>query len=90
MKVTVADSCGFCYGVRRAVEMAQKVAPGTHTLGPIIHNPQVVGKLAERNVTPVDSLDDVQTGATILIRSHGVGPEVYEKAAEKGDRKSVV
>lgn len=84
MKVTVADSCGFCYGVRRAVEMAQKVAPGTHTLGPIIHNPQVVGKLAERNVTPVDSLDDVQTGATILIRSHGVGPEVYEKAAEKG------
>lgn len=86
MKVTVADSCGFCYGVRRAVEMALQVAPNTHTLGPIIHNPQVVGKLAERNVTPVDSLDDVKEDETILIRSHGVGPSVYEEAEKKGLR----
>lgn len=86
MKVTVADSCGFCYGVRRAVDMALQVAPNTHTLGPIIHNPQVVGKLAERNVTPVDSLDDVKEGETILIRSHGVGPSVYEEAEKKGLR----
>ena len=80
MNVYVADACGFCYGVRRAVEMASSAASGTHTLGPIIHNPQVVARLAERGVSPVDSLDSLQRGDTILIRSHGVGPDVYREA----------
>ena len=84
MNVYVADACGFCYGVRRAVEMASSAASGTHTLGPIIHNPQVVARLAERGVSPVDSLDSLQRGDTILIRSHGVGPDVYREAEEKG------
>lgn len=84
MNVYVADACGFCYGVRRAVEMASSAASGTHTLGPIIHNPQVVARLAERGVSPVDSLDFLQRGDTILIRSHGVGPDVYREAEEKG------
>ena len=84
MNVYVADACGFCYGVRRAVEMASSAASGTHTLGPIIHNPQVVARLAERGVSPVDSLDPLQRGDTILIRSHGVGPDVYREAEEKG------
>ena len=48
MKVTLAAACGFCYGVRRAVELAGQAEKGTHTLGPIIHNPQVVGRLAGR------------------------------------------
>ena len=55
----------------------------THTLGPIIHNPQVVGRLAEQGVSPVDSLDEVDKGAVVLIRSHGVGPEVYEQAENR-------
>ena len=84
MNVYVADACGFCYGVRRAVEMASSAASGTHTLGPIIHNPQVVARLAERGVSPVNSLDFLQKGDTILIRSHGVGPDVYREAEEKG------
>lgn len=83
MNVYVADACGFCYGVRRAVEMASSAASGTHTLGPIIHNPQVVARLAERRVSPVDSLESLREGDTILIRSHGVGPDVYREAEKK-------
>ena len=83
MNVYVADACGFCYGVRRAVEMASSAASGTHTLGPIIHNPQVVARLAERGVSPVDSLESLREGDTILIRSHGVGPDVYREAEKK-------
>ena len=83
MKVTLAAACGFCYGVRRAVELAGQAEKGTHTLGPIIHNPQVVGRLAAHGVSPVDSLDDVDKGAVVLIRSHGVGPDVYEQADQK-------
>lgn len=56
---------------------------GTHTLGPIIHNPQVVGRLAAHGVSPVDSLDEVDKGAVVLIRSHGVGPDVYDQAVQK-------
>ncbi len=83
MNVYVADACGFCYGVRRAIEMASSAASGTHTLGPIIHNPQVVTRLAERGVSPVDSLESLREGDTILIRSHGVGPDVYREAEKK-------
>ena len=83
MKVEIAKNCGFCYGVRRAVDMASKATAGTHTLGPIIHNPQVVQQLAQQGVTPIDNLRSVHAGETVLIRSHGVGPEVYEEAQEK-------
>ena len=83
MKVEIAKDCGFCYGVRRAVDMASKATAGTHTLGPIIHNPQVVQQLAQQGVTPIDNLRSVHAGETVLIRSHGVGPEVYEEAQEK-------
>lgn len=83
MKVTVAKACGFCYGVRRAVDMANGAAPGTHTLGPIIHNPQVVNTLSEKGVCPVQSIEDIKDGSTVLIRSHGVGPEIYKRADEK-------
>ncbi|WP_441562287.1 bifunctional 4-hydroxy-3-methylbut-2-enyl diphosphate reductase/30S ribosomal protein S1 [Colibacter massiliensis] len=83
MKVHIAAACGFCYGVRRAVDLASAAEPGTSTLGPIIHNPQVVETLATKGVAPVTTLDDVADGANILIRSHGVGPDVYEKAEKK-------
>lgn len=86
MKVTIAEACGFCYGVRRAVDMASQAETGTKTLGPIIHNPQVVARLSAQGVAPVDSLDEVGDGETILIRSHGVGPSVYEEASRRGIR----
>ncbi|WP_301859469.1 bifunctional 4-hydroxy-3-methylbut-2-enyl diphosphate reductase/30S ribosomal protein S1 [uncultured Megasphaera sp.] len=84
MKVTIADSCGFCYGVRRAVDMALQASPGTRTLGPIIHNPQVVARLAAQGVAPAASLEEIPDGSTILIRSHGVGPDIYETVARRG------
>ena len=86
MEVILADNLGFCYGVKRAIQLAEdSAAPGqvTNTLGPIIHNPQMVAKLAENGVGTVDSLDDVKEG-TIIIRSHGVGPDVYDRVEAMG------
>ena len=84
--IRLAENCGFCYGVKRAVTMAEKAADSqdlSYTLGPIIHNPQVVGRLEDNGVYAINELSDVEEG-TIIIRSHGVGPEVYEEAETRG------
>jgi len=83
VRVHIAAACGFCYGVRRAVELAAQAEAGTHTLGPIIHNPQLVDSLSEKGVTPVNSLAEVADGSRLLIRSHGVGPDVYDEAEKR-------
>ena len=85
MEVILADYLGFCYGVKRAIHLARSSAkPGAaSTLGPIIHNPQMVARLAEEGVGTVDSLAEVSSGGTVIIRSHGVGPTVYEEAKER-------
>lgn len=86
MEIRIAENCGFCYGVKRAVNMAQDTSDQlerSYTLGPIIHNPQVVSNLEEHGVYAVDSLDEIP-GGTVIIRSHGVGPAVYEEATDKG------
>ena len=86
MEVILADYLGFCYGVKRAVNIAQEnaSADGTaSTLGPIIHNPQVVERLKTEGVGTVDALAEMDKG-TVIIRSHGVGPDIYEEAAERG------
>ncbi len=86
MEVLVADAAGFCMGVKRACQMAFEAADsrpdGVRSLGPIIHNPQLVRRLAERGLGVVDSIDEVPAGSAVLIRSHGVPPEVYRRAAE--------
>jgi 4-hydroxy-3-methylbut-2-enyl diphosphate reductase len=74
MKVTLAKQAGFCFGVKRATQLAFEAADKdqkTYTLGPIIHSPQVVGKLEELGIRVLDSLDGLESG-TIIIRSHGV------------------
>lgn len=81
-----AREMGFCYGVRRAVESALASADdprGTMTLGPIIHNPQMVAKLQELGVGVTESLEGLD-GKKVIIRSHGVGPQIYKEADEKG------
>ncbi|MBC7106880.1 MAG: bifunctional 4-hydroxy-3-methylbut-2-enyl diphosphate reductase/30S ribosomal protein S1 [Firmicutes bacterium] len=87
MEVRVAARAGFCFGVRRAVELARRAAAErtgpVYTLGPLIHNPQVVAELEALNVRPVRDVDEVERG-TLLIRSHGVGPDVLARAREKG------
>jgi 4-hydroxy-3-methylbut-2-enyl diphosphate reductase len=87
MEVLLAEHMGFCYGVRRAVDMAttaaRKASSVIFTLGPLIHNPQMIERLQGQGVEVLDSLDsvDAHNPATVLIRSHGVGPNVYEQAA---------
>ena len=82
MKVTIGEHAGFCFGVRRAVlkayECAQKQMPCV-TLGPLIHNPQEVERLERAGIRSVKELSEVQPGETVIIRSHGVRPEVYEQ-----------
>ena len=86
MEVILAEHLGFCYGVKRAIEIARQNAStdGTSsTLGPIIHNPQMVERLKNEGVGTVSSLDEMEDGL-VIIRSHGVGPKVYEEAESRG------
>lgn len=79
-EITLAKSAGFCFGVKRAVEQAFALADaGTDavTLGPIIHNPQVTQKLAEKGIVSIDSPAEAAPGQTVLIRSHGVSKKIY-------------
>ncbi len=88
-RVTVAKTAGFCFGVDRAVKLAYETADkydNVLSLGPLIHNPDVVADLEKRGVRCIDSLDGVTASDTVIIRSHGVGPEVYEKLLEVGAR----
>ena len=87
MKITVAKSAGFCFGVNRAVEIVNKLTEdGTSvsTLGPIIHNRQVVDELEKKGVTVADAPEDAGPDRTLVIRSHGVGADVYRFLDEKG------
>ena len=86
MEIKIAEYCGFCYGVKRAVEMAEKAAVDRvngATLGPLIHNPQFIAELEAKGIACKDDLDQFAAGETVIFRSHGVGPEVYEKAEAK-------
>ncbi len=85
MEVILAEYLGFCYGVKRAIRLARSSAsPGrASTLGPIIHNPQMVERLAQEGVNAVAGLSEMSDGGTIIIRSHGVGPAVYREAEER-------
>ena len=76
MRVVLAKHAGFCFGVRRAVETAQRSAPAV-TLGPIIHNPQVVAQLERIGVKSANALGEIVPGARVVIRSHGVGEAAY-------------
>ncbi|MDD2734202.1 MAG: 4-hydroxy-3-methylbut-2-enyl diphosphate reductase [Desulfuromonadaceae bacterium] len=85
MNVILAKQAGFCFGVKRATQIAFEAAGKnkiTYTLGPIIHSPQVVGKLEELGIRAVDSLDGLEEG-TIIIRSHGVEQKEINEAQQK-------
>lgn len=86
MRVEVARYAGVCYGVERALKLAEEAAKsGTqvHTLGPLIHNPQAVDALRAKGVEVAGCLDEVDEG-TLVIRSHGVDPAIIEQADDKG------
>jgi len=85
LKILLAEHSGFCYGVERAVRLAKDCAGGegkAATLGPIIHNPQVVEHLRQQGIAVAQTLADIESG-TVIIRSHGTGPLTYTEAAER-------
>ncbi|HEY3155896.1 MAG TPA: 4-hydroxy-3-methylbut-2-enyl diphosphate reductase [Candidatus Eisenbacteria bacterium] len=88
MDVIVADNAGFCFGVKRAIKMANdtmdQAGMRVKSLGSLIHNPQVVNSFRERGLEVVGDLDSVDPEDTVIIRSHGVGPELKQDAAERG------
>ena len=82
MRVLLAKNSGFCFGVRRAVEMAQQCAGErgkVYTYGNIIHNEQVVAELETQGVYSVNDLSSLTAGDTLIIRAHGAPPSVYEE-----------
>ncbi|GAB6066321.1 4-hydroxy-3-methylbut-2-enyl diphosphate reductase [Aquifex pyrophilus] len=89
VEILVAEHAGFCFGVKRAVKLAEeslKEARGkVYTLGPIIHNPQEVNRLKSLGVFPSDGQEFME-GDTVIIRSHGIPPEKEEELKRKGLR----
>ena len=84
--IRVAESAGFCFGVKRAIEMAYEaigVEPKLYSYGQLIHNKTVTDDLASKGLQIVENLDGLTEG-TLLIRSHGVGKALYDEAEAKG------
>ena len=82
-EVRIARRTGFCYGVREAIDKAKEAAAAgkrTHTLGQVVHNEGVIAQLQLQGIETVDTLDEVTEGAAVVIRAHGVRPEVLARA----------
>lgn len=87
MKIIVAEHSGYCYGVKRAIQLLDDVIKdnkSVSTLGPIIHNKQVTDVYAEKGVTIVEDLEDLSgSRENLVIRSHGASKSVYDLANSK-------
>jgi len=87
MRIIRAEHAGFCYGVRRAARLAAEAAGckdrPVYTLGPLMHNPQEVARLAAQGIQPRERIEDCVGGRT-LVRTHGVAREVFQRARELG------
>ena len=87
MKLVIGKHAGFCFGVKRAAEEAYRcldAGVACVTLGPLIHNPQEVERLRQAGIASVDSPAQVGPGETLILRSHGVTPEIYQETRERG------
>ena len=85
--IRIAKRTGFCYGVREAIDMAKEASArgkSTHTLGQVVHNEGVVRDLQALGIQTVETLDEVDHGAAVVIRAHGVKPEVMARAQARG------
>ena len=88
MNILLAESAGFCYGVRRAVELAERAAADGPVclLGHLTHNERVIRRLEERGAVTIDSPDEAPEGSTVLIRAHGEPDSTYERLSARGCR----
>lgn len=88
LEVIVSPITGFCFGVKRAMGLiAEGLGGGGRTIysiGDVIHNSQAVEDLKSRGVTPVSSMDELSRGDTLIIRAHGVMPDLIEEARSRG------
>ena len=86
-KVTVAPGSGFCFGVKRAIKLAERALEESrgpfYTLGELIHNPQVVGELEKRGFRVAKTISEISEG-TVVIRCHGASPGIIEEARRRG------
>ncbi len=89
MQLLVAENIGFCFGVERAIEIARSECQKhgrVYTYGELIHNSEVIEGLRGEGIIPVDTLSEVPSGSTVIIRSHGVGPKELEECERLGLR----
>ena len=89
MVITVAKTAGFCFGVNRAIDIVENLAKehkNVCTLGPIIHNNQMVNKLKSEGVKIIESVEDITKEQTVVIRSHGVPKSTFLTAEEKSKK----
>jgi small subunit ribosomal protein S1 len=90
MEIKIAKKAGFCFGVRRAIEMAYEKLHNAnglpvYTLGPLVHNPQVIEQLEKDGIKSIE-MDEMQNHPRghLIIRTHGVSPEIWKKASDLG------
>ena len=85
-KLIVAESAGFCFGVKRSVDMALKLLDehgSCVSLGELIHNEDVIRFLKGKGMRIADVPEDVQQGERVLVRAHGAAPEIYERLEQE-------
>jgi 4-hydroxy-3-methylbut-2-enyl diphosphate reductase len=91
VKITVAKSAGFCFGVKRAIDLAQDIASknkDVYTFGPLIHNPQEVSRLEKENIRVIEDYSKIEKGVLVL-RTHGIPLDIYENLSKKENIKIV-
>lgn len=88
MEIIITKTAGFCFGVKRAIDIAFRIArekrKGVFTLGPIIHNPQVVEKLAEKGIVPIHDMRTKKDIKALIIRTHGIPLHISRELDLKG------
>jgi len=88
MDIIVAKTAGFCFGVKRAIDIAFHIAKekrkGVYTLGPIIHNPQVIEQLKSQGIMPIEDIKDKKDIHALIIRTHGIPLQISEKISSRG------
>jgi 4-hydroxy-3-methylbut-2-enyl diphosphate reductase len=89
VKIITAKRAGFCFGVKRAIDitldMSKEYKKGLYTLGPIIHNPQVIAKLEQQGISPLE-MDDLDTKkiSSLIIRTHGISCQTHDTLSSRG------
>lgn len=89
MEIILAPNAGFCYGVKNALKKAEAIETDgmVYTYGELIHNQQEISRLAEKNIIPIDDVEKIGEEDFLVVRSHGVGKDFYEKY---GNRRNLV